>query len=155
MFLFVVLLIIWIAISGYISLLPLLPGIIALLLGVVLYKRAKHVSDHGNFFSLRLIKFIPYILYLIKEIYLSNIFVAKKILRNKYKPGVFTLINSCRTKTGMVIFANSVTLTPGTIILRADKNQFIIHAIDEKTKESILDMSMKQKVKKLEKKKEK
>jgi multicomponent Na+:H+ antiporter subunit E len=69
--------------------------------------------------------------WLIKEIVLANIDVAKAILGFgvPVAPSVFKVRASQRTEIGRVIYANSITLTPGTVTIAVDDEQLTIHAL--------------------------
>lgn len=151
MWLISVLVVLWIILSGYFSFLPLLPGLIFIGLGFLLFKKAKKDAHFNESFSLKPTKFLLYIPYLTKEIYMSNIYVAKMILKNQIKPQVFSITNTFKTQSGTTTFANSVTLTPGTIVVNADDKNFIIHALTQETKDGVLAYDMYNKVLHLEK----
>ncbi len=154
MVLFLVSVVLWIILSGYFSFLPMFPGLVFLALGIFLFKKIKKDSNSQRTFSVKPNKFVFYILYMIKEIYFSNIFVAKIILKNKPDPIVFTIPNDFKTHTCTTVFANSVTLTPGTIILHASEKEFIIHSLTPDLRDGVLDYGMYNKVLDLEKYKE-
>ena len=80
-----------------------------------------------------------YYAWLIKEIILSNILVVKHIwLGSKtITPTLTTITASQKTDVGKVIYANSITLTPGTVTVSLDGDQFLVHAL---LKESIEDL---------------
>lgn len=155
MWLILISIVLWIILSGYFSFLPLVPGLIFIILGFFLLKKAKKDANFNESFSIKPIDFLLYIPYMIKEIYMSNIFVVKVIFKNQTKPHAFSMPNTFKTQSGTTIFANSVTLTPGTIILSADDKNFIIHALTQETKDSVLEYSMYNKVLHLEKPKHK
>lgn len=142
MWLILTLVVLWFILSGYFSLLPLVPGLIFIVLGYLLFKKAKKNSNFDEKFSVNYAQFLLYIPYMVKEIYMSNIFVAKVILKNQIKPHAFSIPNTFKTQSGTTIFANSVTLTPGTIILNADEENFVIHALTQETKDGVLEYVM-------------
>ena len=67
------------------------------------------------------------------EIVKANISVIKIILDPKLpiKPRRFRLPVSQKTDIGRVLYANSITLTPGTISLEVNENDIEIHALTE------------------------
>lgn len=80
-----------------------------------------------------------YLLWLCKEIILANLTVLQKIwFGNKSLSPTFTKISiSQTTDMGKVIYANSITLTPGTVAVDLKDNQILVHALDYKSVESL------------------
>jgi multicomponent Na+:H+ antiporter subunit E len=55
------------------------------------------------------------------------------------------------TRKGIALLANSITLTPGTVTVMANKEgEFIVHAIAKAPAESLLSGAMQSRVKKIE-----
>ena len=80
-----------------------------------------------------------YYVWLTKEIFLANILVVKHVwLGNKSISPVFaTITASQKTEIGKVIYANSITLTPGTVTVNIEGDQFLVHSL---LKESIKEL---------------
>tara|TARA_A100001037_G_scaffold306754_1_gene355014 strand:- start:11887 stop:12231 length:345 start_codon:yes stop_codon:yes gene_type:complete len=78
--------------------------------------------------SLRILAYLPWLL---KEIFVANIVVAKVILRPQLKisPRIVFFHGTQKTDLGRAIYANSITLTPGTITTGVNGNEFEIHAL--------------------------
>jgi multicomponent Na+:H+ antiporter subunit E len=74
---------------------------------------------------------LGYAAWLTKEIILSNIKVAKIILARDMPMRRFMVMVPARQKTelGQVIFANSITLTPGTVSVQMDGDQILVHGL--------------------------
>ena len=72
--------------------------------------------------------YLPWLLF---EIVKSNVDVAKIILNPKLpmRPHIIRTQTSQRTDVGRVIFANSITLTPGTITLAIRGDEIVVHAL--------------------------
>ncbi len=66
-------------------------------------------------------------------------------------PKYFKLKSNQKTTMGFNIYANSITMTPGTISVLTNNNDKVIqiHAISEETKSALLSGVMDQKIKKL------
>jgi multicomponent Na+:H+ antiporter subunit E len=141
------LLVLWVVLSGYFTFLPLIPGLISIPLILWLYRKSQVSTGHTSVFQVNKIKFLSYIPYIIKEIYNSNIFVAKLIIKNKYNPKIIQIENDFHNDSMATIYTNSITLTPGSITLIANKNTFLIHCSDTEVADSFNDNSMKNKVK--------
>ena len=85
------------------------------------------------------LKLPGYYVWLIKEVILANIAVVKHIwLGNKsISPTMATITASQKTDIGKVIYANSITLTPGTVTVDLKGDQIMVHAL---LRESIEDL---------------
>lgn len=84
---------------------------------------------------LRIILFITlYIPALIFDLIKANIDVAKRVLNPKLpiNPGFVKVPTEIEGELGKLVLANSITLTPGTISIDADKENVFIHWIDVK-----------------------
>ncbi len=80
------------------------------------------------------VAFIAYIPWLMYQIYLANIYVVKVSLGPNLSDKIFPHIIKFRTrlKSEMAVatFANSITLTPGTITVHIHDGYFYVHALD-------------------------
>ncbi|MAK62810.1 MAG: cation:proton antiporter [Ponticaulis sp.] len=81
----------------------------------------------------RIFGFLLYTPYLIGEIVKSNLTVIKAILSPDLdiEPTLVKVNSTCRSDLAKVIFANSITLTPGTVTLRVDDNVLLVHGLYE------------------------
>jgi len=88
----------------------------------------------------------------LKEIFISNIYVCRLILSPAMpiSPTVIALRSSQSSDLARVIFANSITLTPGTVTIDVDGDITEVHAITEEAATSLLQGSMDSKVTALE-----
>ena len=112
--LFFILLCLWLLMSGYYNILLISLGIISCAFCVYLANRGKLIDDEGLpiFFIPRLLN---YLIWLFKEILKSNLSTAKVIINGKVEPETFTVKASQVTEVAKVTYANSITLTPGTV----------------------------------------
>lgn len=76
---------------------------------------------------------ILYFIWLIKEIVVSSLGVMKIIWRkNLNLQPVFEWINSKqKNDTNLVIYGNSITLTPGTVTLNISNSMLLVHALEQ------------------------
>lgn len=97
----------------------------------------------------RLITYVPWI---IKEIVISNIDVAKRIWQKDMpiSPTIVTVPASQKTALGLVLHANSITLTPGTLSIDVDNNAIEVHALAKESIDPLLEGEMDRRVTKLE-----
>ena len=106
---------------------------------VVYIAHRMDVVDHESQPVHLTLKIPAYYTWLIKEIILANLVVVKHIwLGNKSISPVFaTITASQKTEIGKVIYANSITLTPGTVSVNLEGDRIMVHALLE---ESIKDL---------------
>ena len=127
--LFLILLSLWLLMSGHYSILIISLGIISCAFCVYVAKRGKLIDDEGLpiFFIPRLSN---YLIWLFKEILISNLNTAKVIINGKVEPETFTVKVSQVTDVAKVTYANSITLTPGTVTTKMQKDVFEVHALN-------------------------
>ena len=128
----------WLLNSGHNTALMLSLGAISIALVLYIAHRMD-VVDHESqplHITLQLPGFYAW---LIKEIILANLLVVKHIwLGNKtISPTLKTIKASQKTDIGKVIYANSITLTPGTVTVNLEGDQFMVHAL---LRESIVEL---------------
>ena len=127
--LFCILLCLWLLMSGYYSILLISLGIISCAFCVYVANRGKLIDDEGLpiFFIPRLLN---YLIWLFKEILKSNLSTAKVIINGNFEPETFTVKASQVTEVAKVTYANSITLTPGTVTTKMHKDVFEVHALN-------------------------
>lgn len=96
--------------------------------------------------------FIRYVFLLIKEIVKANFGVIRMILnqREEIQPVLVTFHSDLKTVTGRAFLANAITLTPGTITVSLEKDQYTVHCLDESLAEGMNDSGFAEYIKKLE-----
>lgn len=127
---FVVLSLIWLLNSGHYTALLLSLGLLSVLL-VVWIAHVMDVVDHESQ-PVHLALGLPlYYLWLLKQLVLSNIDVVKRIWlgNSSISPSMARLPISQRTDMGRVIYANSITLTPGTVAIDLQGDCIVVHAL--------------------------
>jgi multisubunit Na+/H+ antiporter MnhE subunit len=72
-----------------------------------------------------------YIVWLLREIAIANWQVLKIVLDPKLPidPAVIRFRSGLQTDLGKTTLANSITLTPGTITVQVDGDEFVVHAL--------------------------
>ena len=127
--LFFILFSLWLLMSGHYNVLIISLGIISCAFCVYVAKRGKLIDDEGLpiFFIPRLLN---YLIWLFKEILKSNLSTAKVIINGKVEPETFTVKTSQVTDVAKVTYANSITLTPGTVTTKIQKGVFEVHALN-------------------------
>lgn len=120
----------WLALSGHYTPLLLSFGVGSCALVVYLSLRMDVVDEEGVPVHVSA-RFALYLPWLMKEIFVANVAVARIILapRMVISPRIVVFHGSQQTDLGRVIYANSITLTPGTITIGVDGHDFEIHAL--------------------------
>tara|TARA_B100000575_G_C22950186_1_gene549539 strand:- start:23 stop:499 length:477 start_codon:yes stop_codon:yes gene_type:complete len=140
----------WLLMSGHYTVLITLLGIFSCLLCV-------YLTIKGNFLDNETIpiyffpRLIQYTIWLIKEIFISNITTAKVILSKSEEPELFSIKATQETNEGKVTYANSITLTPGTVTTKIKDNVFEVHALTKEFGDDVRSSDMDRMVTWLEK----
>lgn len=82
---------------------------------------------------------LHYVFVLIVEIVKANLAVCRMILSSKYEiePALVTFRTHLKTKTARVALANSITLTPGTITVTLEDDEYTVHCLDKSLAEGM------------------
>ncbi len=143
----------WLVLSGHFDPLLLSLGVVSVCLSAWISHRMD-VADHETF----MLRFGPglvlYWLWLLREIVHSNIDVTRHILRPQLAitPTIRRVPATQGTELGRVIFANSITLTPGTVSLEVERQHILIHAISRDAAAGLAEGDMDRRVTALESK---
>ena len=126
----------WLLMSGIYNGLLLGFGIVSCLLSTWLSLRIG-ATDHEGLPTHLFARLPAYLVWLIGEIVSSNIATAKIILRGTSDPEIFEVPANQATSAGLANYANSITLTPGTVTVDIDEtktgsSRFLVHALHPK-----------------------
>ena len=93
-------------------------------------------------------RFLLYIPWLLLQIILANVQVAYLVLHPKMpiEPALFLFRTRMRKGMAQVTLANSITLTPGTITVRLENGNYIIHTLKPPLASGLVDGTMQSKV---------
>lgn len=120
----------WLALSGQTS--PFFLGLasVAILLTLMLVARLKIVGRDASPYH-RLPQMLVYAGWLVRQILKANIAVIARVLgpRHAIDPTMVTVKTKARTDLGKALFANSITLTPGTVTVDVDGDALKVHAL--------------------------
>lgn len=99
-----------------------------------------------------IVRFIKYLPWLLWQITLANIYLVYLTLhpRMLINPEIVKFNTGLKTDLGIVTLANSITLTPGTVTIIANHDEFIVHAITRGAAQSLVDGEMQARVKEVE-----
>ncbi|MEM9380534.1 MAG: Na+/H+ antiporter subunit E [Planctomycetota bacterium] len=120
----------WLLMSGHYDGLLLSLGGIAVLFVIAVARRLRLIDREGVW--LELVPGLPlYFLWLLKEIVVSNLAVARRIVSPKLaiEPSVFRVPGQQSDDVGRGLYANSITLTPGTVTIDVDDETMVVHAL--------------------------
>jgi multicomponent Na+:H+ antiporter subunit E len=142
----------WLLLSGHFSeplLLALGAASVLLVVFIALRKEVTDPEGHPIHMILRLLVYWPW---LVKEIVVANVDVAKAILRSPMAidPTVFTVRGTQKSELARVIYANSITLTPGTVTVDLEEDLLTIHALTKAGLEGVESGQMNRRVTALE-----
>lgn len=78
-------------------------------------------------------RILQYMLVLVWEIVKANFAVIKLITSSRYElePVLIRFKTDLRTKQARVALANSITLTPGTITVTLEEDEYVVHCLDK------------------------
>lgn len=96
-------------------------------------------------------RFVLYFFWLLWSVLQSNFQVAYLVLHPKMpiQPGLLRLRTKLRNRTGHIMLANSITLTPGTITVDFDDGNYSVHALVPSAAQSLLDAKMQSKLERI------
>lgn len=127
----IVLFALWLLLSGIYTPMIIGLGFASSLLVLVIIKRMDTQDGDSVKIHLSPFRFAKYMVWLMIEIARANWAVTKTILsRNmNIRQHLFTVPYTQKTDLAQVMFANSITLTPGTITVEIEDGQFLVHAV--------------------------
>ena len=123
---------IWLGFSGRFDPLILLLGGASLLGVVALCHRMGVVDEESVPIALRHGRIAAYVPWLGWEIFKANLDVARRILapgRPRIAPRLIRVRASQRSELAQVVYANSFTLTPGTVSVDLSQGEILVHAL--------------------------
>lgn len=141
--LFAFLYLFWLLLSGFFTPFLLSAGV-GCALAVVWFARRMDVVDaegHPVHLAPKALLYWPW---LFKEIIKSAWDVSKIILNPKLpiSPTMVLFKPTQKSIVGLVLHANSITLTPGTITIEANAGEFLVHGLTRASAEGVVDSEM-------------
>ncbi|WDE09030.1 Na+/H+ antiporter subunit E [Thalassomonas viridans] len=149
--LFLLLLAFWASNSNIHTGLLFFLGLVSIML-VLLISRRMRLLDREALPLHLLVRIIPFYAWLLKEIVCGSVYVLKLIFRGKeaLSPIIITVPLDFKEDLSKVIFANSITLTPGTLSLQLDRDSVQVHALTRELADELLAGEMARRIKELE-----
>ena len=146
--------VVWLLLSGqytFDSTLILALGLASCVVIVALALRMKIVDTEGHPIHLlsRGLLYTPWLLWAIVK---SNIDITRLILSPSLpiSPTMVEVKTSQKSELGQVIFANSITLTPGTVSVDIVDGTILVHALSRESAAEVADGEMDRRVTELE-----
>lgn len=125
----------WCLMSGEMEPFFLLFGLLSSLLILFLSKKLKIMkySSTIHFFG-----FISYVIQLLNSVLRSSIAMMSHIFNEKssFETGSFKINVGFLKTEEKILFANIITMTPGTFVIAVNGDDFLIHSMDIKTMKS-------------------
>lgn len=123
----------WVMLSGHFDPLLLGLGLLSVIVVVSIASRMDIADHEGHPVHLRVWPLCRFWAWLLKEVVVSNLDVARRILSRRIpiSPTMIKLTVSQPTEVGRVIYANSITLTPGTVSIDVKGNVVEVHALTQ------------------------
>ena len=130
----------WLVLSGHYTTLTVTAGVLSTLVVVALVKRMDGLDSEGHPITLLPRGILFYFPWLAKEIVFSAINVTKLILTPKLpiSPTLVQVHGDQKTAVGTAIYANSITLSPGTITARLHGHELLVHSITREGAEKLM-----------------
>lgn len=145
------LLIFWLVMSGHYTGLITTLGVLSVLLVLYIAHRMD-LYDHETF-PIHLTRGIfAYWSWLAREVFKANIDVARILISRdmRLSPRIVRVSAGQNTDLGVVIFANSITLTPGTVSVEIEGGEIIVHALTNELADGVLNGEMDRRITALE-----
>lgn len=133
---------VWIIFNGKVTVeIVILGFIIAALVFAFFCKFMDYSLEKEKRFYKRIPIFIKYAVVLIIEIVKANLTVLHMVLTTKeiMEPAIVKFHTNLKTEMAKVLLANSITLTPGTITVSLEGDEFLVHCLDKSLAEGIED----------------
>jgi multicomponent Na+:H+ antiporter subunit E len=146
--LWLVLMALWLLLSGHYVPLLVTMGVLSCALIVWIAARLDVIDHEAIPLQLKWFGYFGYLAWLGKEITKANIDVAKIILNPALpiSPVMVRVPATQRTDVGKVIYANSITLTPGTVSVEVMDDEILVHAVTREAADGLADGDMDRRV---------
>ena len=120
----------WLALSGYFLTMILSLGVISILFVLWMCSRMS-ILDNETVPYLSLLPSVSYFSWLFKEIVKANVQVVKAVLSPELEvsPTLTKIPYASKADIAQTVFANSITLTPGTVAVDMNDDHILVHAL--------------------------
>ncbi|MCL0081985.1 Na+/H+ antiporter subunit E [Dehalococcoidia bacterium] len=132
----------WLLLSGRMDIMHLGLGLVCSLL-VALFSHNLLVKEPEGILRPLVIfsKFIPFLGWLVLQIIIANIDVARRVIDPKMPilPGIIKFKSNLKSDVAQTTLATSITLTPGTMTVDVVGGDFYIHCLAIEDEEKVVD----------------
>jgi len=120
----------WLGLSGQTNALMISLGLASTIVVVAITHRMDTI-DHETYPAHMNLLLLRFWLFLAREVIVANIDVVKRIFRpgKNISPQLFELPLTLKTDVSRVIYANAITMTPGTVSMNLDKKTVTVHTL--------------------------
>ena len=140
-----VLVAVWLGWSGIYQPLLLSFGIASILISVYVTASLESLDNEGQPIQWT-VKMLWYVPWLLKEIVVANVDVMKRVVspslsqqgNDVISPTWVKVSAPQKSRLGLTLFANSITLTPGTVSVDSGNGYIWVHALSKEGAESLL-----------------
>lgn len=143
---------VWFMLSGHLEPLLLVFGLVSSAFVATVAGRMDVVDHEAVPVHVRPGRLLGYLLWLLAEVARANVEVARCVLnpRLPVAPTMGRVPAGPLSRLGLVIYANSITLTPGTICVDVEDDAIVVHALRPETLEGLQSGVMARRVARLE-----
>ena len=144
---FVILLVFWLVLSGHFDLLHIGLGILCSALVAIFSHDLLFPDPPSARTLLKSGRFCAYVPWLLWEVVKANFHVLHLVFRpGLIRPHVVRFRTGLGQELSKVLLGNSITLTPGTITMDIDDDEFHVHALSDETAAALLTGDMERRV---------
>lgn len=118
----------WFALSGETAPFFLGLGVLSVLLTLWLVGRLRILDRDASPYH-RFAQLLIYLIWLIGQIVRANLSVIARVLGGGIDPAIVRIRTNARTDLGRTLFANAITLTPGTVTVDINGDKVVVHAL--------------------------
>lgn len=143
----------WLLLTYTFDLFSIIVGIVVILMVLWFNKDLIINENESDLYSIKAVyRLIKFLFVLIKEIIIANIQVAKIVLDPKMpiQASFFHYPIQLKKPMNQVIYANAITLTPGTLTVDTKDDYFVIHALTDSAKDGLFGSALEKAANQLE-----
>jgi len=144
----VILMVLWLLLSGHFDVFHISLGVFSVALVIAANARINRVQffkgDVPEWERLRFNRLLRYLTWLVWQIVVAGLQVAYVVLspRIRVDPSLLRFRARMPSVGAAVILGNSITLTPGTLTLEINKDEFLVHSLMDESMSGLVDGTM-------------
>ena len=137
----------WVFWSGYYNPLLLTLGVFSCALSVYMAVRMQLLDKEGFPIEI-LLSFLAYLPWLLRELVKSGVEISLCVLnpRVHIAPRIVKIKPTQKTSLGLMIYANSITLTPGTVSIGVSNEEIEVHTLTDNAEKDLINGTMNRRV---------